>query len=168
MNDSAGTCALETDASLLGRLTRGDVSALEMLMHRYSDRIYRLALGITRNAADAEEVTQDVLITLARKGGTFEGRAQTPESQLLTRELQAIVRHVVDCLPASYRIVVLLRDVEGLSNDEVAEAVGESVSAVKSRLHRARMALREALTGHFGSPPERREERAVDRAASPR
>jgi RNA polymerase sigma-70 factor (ECF subfamily) len=47
--------------------------------------------------------------------------------------------------------VVLLRDIEGLSNDEVAEAVGESVSAVKSRLHRARMALREALTQYFGA-----------------
>jgi RNA polymerase sigma-70 factor, ECF subfamily len=51
--------------------------------------------------------------------------------------------------------VLLLRDVEGLSNEEVAEIVGESVPAVKSRLHRARLAVREQLARHLG-PRDRR------------
>ena len=45
-----------------------------------------------------------------------------------------------------YRIVLILRDVEELSSEEVSQIVGESVASVKSRLHRARMALREQLT----------------------
>lgn len=53
-------------------------------------------------------------------------------------------------MPDQYRAVLVLRDVEGLSNEEVAEVVGDSVAAVKSRLHRPRMALREKLTRHLG------------------
>ena len=52
----------------------------------------------------------------------------------------------VERLPDGYRAVVLLRDLEGLSNEEVAEVLGETVASVKSRLHRARMAPREQLT----------------------
>ena len=49
-------------------------------------------------------------------------------------------------LPEAYQVVVLLKDMEELSNEEVAEILGESVAAVKSRLHRARMAIREQVT----------------------
>jgi RNA polymerase sigma-70 factor (ECF subfamily) len=49
-------------------------------------------------------------------------------------------------LPDRYRVVLLLRDLEGLSNEETAEILGDSVPSVKSRLHRARMALREQIT----------------------
>src|SRR2546427_9957676 len=49
-------------------------------------------------------------------------------------------------LPDGYRAVLVLRDVDGLSTEESADALGESVSSVKSRLHRARMALREVIT----------------------
>ena len=54
-------------------------------------------------------------------------------------------------MPEHYRAILVLRDVEELSNEEVAEALGESVASVKSRLHRARMALREVLTRRLGS-----------------
>ncbi len=46
--------------------------------------------------------------------------------------------------------MLILRDVEELSNEEVAAVIGESLASVKSRLHRARMALREQLTRHLG------------------
>ena len=52
----------------------------------------------------------------------------------------------IDRLPAQYRAVLMLRDVEECSNEEVAETLGETFASVKSRLHRARMALREMLT----------------------
>ena len=52
-----------------------------------------------------------------------------------------------DSLPEHYRAVLVLRGVEELSTEEV---IGESVASVKSRRHRARMALREQLTGHLG------------------
>jgi RNA polymerase sigma-70 factor, ECF subfamily len=56
-------------------------------------------------------------------------------------------------IPDQYRTVLVLRDIEELSNEEVAEIVGESLAAVKSPLHRARMALREQLTKYFGRQP---------------
>jgi RNA polymerase sigma-70 factor (ECF subfamily) len=195
------------DLALLSAVQAGDVAALEMLMGRYAGSVYRLAHGITRNAADAEEVVQDVFLTIVRKGSGFEGRAAlgswiyrvaantalnkrrgkrsevetpledhlpaftddghragdraylladwsaTPDRVLLAGEARATLEAALDALPAHYRAVLVLRDVEELSNEEVAEAMGESVATVKSRLHRARMALREQLTRRLGPRP---------------
>jgi RNA polymerase sigma-70 factor (ECF subfamily) len=181
------------------------MDALDGLIERHSGRVYRLALGITRNCADAEEIVQDVLVTLVQKGHTFEGRSavsswihritvnaalakrrarrverevsldamlptfqadghragdpaffrldwsQTPEGELLSQETRAAVRAAIDRLPDLYRVVLILRDIEGLSNEEVATAICDTVGAVKSRLHRARMALREILTHFFAA-----------------
>lgn len=63
------------ETRVLARLRRGDVAALGALMDRWAPRLYRVACGITRSDADAEEVVQDVFLALARKGDTFEGRA---------------------------------------------------------------------------------------------
>src|SRR5947208_2059379 len=60
---------------LLKDAAGGDASALEALMSRYGSRVYRLAHGITRNSADAEEIVQDVFLQMVRKGGAFEGSA---------------------------------------------------------------------------------------------
>jgi RNA polymerase sigma-70 factor, ECF subfamily len=60
-------------------------------------------------------------------------------------ELRAELRRAIGRLPPECRTVVVMRDVEGMSNAEVAEALGMSVLAVKSRLHRARLFLRECL-----------------------
>ena len=76
--------------------------------------------------------------------------SDTPEEELLSRETRAIVSRALDALPDHYRAVLVLRDVESLSSEETAAALGDSVASVKSRLHRARMALREVLTRHFG------------------
>lgn len=192
------------DLRLLERLRAGDGAALETLMAQFSNRVYRLAYGITRNAADAEEVVQDVFLTVCRKSDSFEGRAalgswiyrvtanaalnkrrgkrqeletsleeqlprfkedghregdrawvladwsQNPERALLSGETRAVLGRALDALPEHYRAVLALRDVDELSNEETAEILGESVASVKSRLHRARMALREQLTRHLG------------------
>ena len=69
----------------------------------------------------------------------------SPESVASDSELSRALREVLDGLPEDYREVIVLRDVEGLTAPEAAEAVGLSVDALKSRLHRARSALREAL-----------------------
>jgi RNA polymerase sigma-70 factor (ECF subfamily) len=197
---------VDTEATLAERLRAGDAGALEDLMERFAPRVYRLAMGITRNQPDAEEVVQDVFLNLFRKAGMFEGRAalgtwvyritvntalikrrgkrfqmevhledhlptfddsghregdraflladwsESPEAALLSKETRALVRRLIDGLPDGYRVVLLLKDVEELSCEEVAEVVGESVAAVKSRLHRARMALREQLTRALAPP----------------
>jgi len=68
-----------------------------------------------------------------------------PDAVAMTGELGQQVRAAIDQLPEPYRVVVLLRDVEELPMEEVMEATGLSEPALKSRLHRARLALREAL-----------------------
>lgn len=66
---------IDAEASLIDRLRSGDGTALEELMAEFSPRVYRLAYGITRNGADAEEVVQDVFLSVFRKIGGFESRA---------------------------------------------------------------------------------------------
>jgi RNA polymerase sigma-70 factor (ECF subfamily) len=194
-----------SDGDLFERLRIGDAGALEPLMERFAGRVYRVAAGICRSTPDAEEVVQDVFLTLFRKAGSFEGRAalgtwlyriavnlalnkrrgkrneveepiedllpafkedghrqgdrsflladwsQMPDEALLSREGREIISAAVNRLPPHYRAVLLLRDVEELSIEEVSEIIGESIASVKSRLHRARMALRELLTGTYAS-----------------
>lgn len=71
--------------------------------------------------------------------------AQNPEVIYKRKQIQETVQKALAELPEAYRSVVFLRDVEGLSNKEVAEILKISVSAVKSRLHRGRLFLREKL-----------------------
>src|SRR5438128_3462732 len=64
-----------SENTLVDRLRGGDTGVLEVLMERYASRVFRVARGITRTDADAEEVVQDVFLTIARKIERFEGRA---------------------------------------------------------------------------------------------
>jgi RNA polymerase sigma-70 factor (ECF subfamily) len=72
-----------------------------------------------------------------------------PEQQYERAELEAILRDAVKALPPSFRTVFYLRDVEGLSTEETADLLNISVGAVKARLFRARMRLREELSKIF-------------------
>ncbi len=77
----------------------------------------------------------------------------TPEQTLLGREVRETVAAALDQLEPEAREVIVLRDIEGLTAAEVAEVTGLSVPAVKSRLHRARAALREHLLAWVGGEP---------------
>ena len=57
----------------------------------------------------------------------------------------------IDELPEDYRIVLILRDIEGLDTDETAQVLGDSPGAIKTRLHRARQALRTLLEQEWGA-----------------
>jgi RNA polymerase sigma-70 factor (ECF subfamily) len=72
-----------------------------------------------------------------------------PEQQYTQAELRDILTKTIQGLPATFRTVFVLRDVEGLSTEETAEALELSVPAVKSRLLRARLQLRERLNRYF-------------------
>jgi RNA polymerase sigma-70 factor (ECF subfamily) len=74
---------------------------------------------------------------------------ETPEQRYSQEELRTILDSAVDQLAPIYRTVFMHRDVEELSTEETAEALGLSIPAVKSRLLRARLQLRETLTRHF-------------------
>ena len=69
--------------------------------------------------------------------------------QMLRRELKQLIDRAVAGLPAIYRDVFFLADIEGLSNDQVGRLLRLSLPAVKSRLHRARSMIRGALAPHF-------------------
>jgi RNA polymerase sigma-70 factor (ECF subfamily) len=75
-----------------------------------------------------------------------------PEQLYKQGELREILTKTINGLPASFRTVFVLRDVEGLSTEETAEALGLSIPAVKSRLLRARLQLRERLNKYFKKP----------------
>jgi RNA polymerase sigma factor (sigma-70 family) len=72
-----------------------------------------------------------------------------PETNLQQQESCALVRDCVNQLPENYRTVLLLRDIEGLDTQETAQLLGTSLAVVKTRLHRARQALRTLLDPYF-------------------
>jgi RNA polymerase sigma-70 factor (ECF subfamily) len=72
-----------------------------------------------------------------------------PEQMYNQAELKDILGKTIQGLPAGFRTVFVLRDVEGLSTEETAEALDLSIPAVKSRLLRARLQLRERLNKYF-------------------
>ena len=75
--------------------------------------------------------------------------AKLPDQELIDRELQDQLRHAIAELPETYRAVVLLRDVEELSTQETADVLDLSLDVVKTRLHRARLAIRQKLDAHL-------------------
>ena len=82
--------------------------------------------------------------------------APGPVEQLLNRETQQAMNQAIESLPPEFRQVFVLRDIEELSNSEVAEILDLSVAAVKSRLHRARLKVRDRLAPFFSESNSRR------------
>jgi len=194
------TDSVQDDRELMTRAQAGDMSAFEALVSRHEDKVYGLALRMTRSEADAAEITQDTFLSAYQHLSEFRGEAafgswvhriaannalmrlrrqkvldivsdeitgpeftergslaELPDSdwskraddKVLDDELGRAIRAATDALPEGYREVFLLKDVEGLSYEEISEMVGISIPAVKSRLHRARLALREAIDAFF-------------------
>ncbi len=190
-----------SDRELLVAAKEGDYSSFEALVRRYHARIYRLALGMTKDRHEAEEVVQDTFLRIHRGLRSFrqdsspgswifriaansalmslrakrrkpqlsleelpceESSARRaplwpsgdwmrqPEEKLLEKEVTSRMEAAIAELPQKYRLVLLLRDVEGLSNDEVAQTLGLTLPTVKARLHRSRMFVRDALNRYFG------------------
>lgn len=184
----------DKDAPLIERIIAGDQAAFTELVRRYEGKVYQLALRLTGNQMDANDVIQEVFLSVYQKlhtfrgqaafsswlyritanasfaklnqrkraaavsiddvmpavegqspGGTFSEWSQKPDTILFNKEARAALEKAINDLPEEFRTVVILRDVENQSNQEVAEILNLSVAAVKSRLHRARLALRRTL-----------------------
>jgi RNA polymerase sigma-70 factor (ECF subfamily) len=201
-----------TDAGLLRRVMAGDEDAFSLLYKRRHPSIYRFALYMSGNAAVAEDVTQEVFMTLIRDPKRFDATRGTLPGFLLgiarnhlrkrweqDRRLVALVvdadelgpggwgngawgngvsahgsrngnsighyaqptgrdefatienvsrvRQAIKTLPENYREVVVLCELEEMSYEEAAAALGCPVGTVRSRLHRARAILLEKLRG---------------------
>src|SRR5882672_498787 len=176
-----------SDKDLVKRLRAADAGAAEALVNTYGARAYRVAVRITGNEADAEEVMQDALWTVVRRVEMFTGDAalgtwihritanaaydklrrrgrrqhevswdDLPPASLgqlqpvddqsangvdlaVQTELRTMVTAAIDELPAEYRIVFVLHNVDGMSNPDIAAILDLTVPAVKSRLHLARL-----------------------------
>jgi RNA polymerase sigma-70 factor (ECF subfamily) len=75
--------------------------------------------------------------------------SKRPDEQLQSGELKQHIEMALDHLPEILRLVFVLRDVEGMSTEETAEILDITIPTVKTRLHRARLALREAISRYF-------------------
>jgi RNA polymerase sigma-70 factor, ECF subfamily len=188
--------APEPTRALLEAARRGDARALDRLIAAHQDRIYRFGLKMCRDPADAEDVLQETLLSMARGIDAFredaalstwlytiarshcikkrrrskfapdavhslEGEAhpeardvaddgRSPDDALAAKRVEDALEAAIDALAPKYREVLILRDVEGLTAPEVANVLGISAAAVKSRLHRARRAVRDAVAPRLG------------------
>lgn len=121
----------------------------------FSTWVYRIAtnhaLMKLRKKQPHEVALDEVTIPTHEelKGRTISDWPLDPKEALLRGELRGVLESAIRKLPPLYRAVVLLRDVEESSTEETALALGITEGAVKTRLHRARIFLREALAPYF-------------------
>lgn len=73
--------------------------------------------------------------------------AGRPDERMLVAERQAVVRRALESLPDDFRTVIVLKEIEGLKYEQIADLVGVPVGTIRSRLHRAREELRQRLAG---------------------
>lgn len=105
-----------------------------------NEALARIRPRALRLADDMDETIMDRL----------ESPRPDPEQELLASELKNVVESEIAALPASYRSVLMLREVEGLSTAETAECLGVNEDLIKTRLHRARTILRDNLYRRAG------------------
>jgi RNA polymerase sigma-70 factor, ECF subfamily len=106
----------------------------------------------TRRQKSAEIAMEDVLPSLDGDGRHFEPMddwSNRVDEQALQGELRRVLQQAIDGLPADYRTALVLHDVEGLSNPDIAEALNISLPAVKSRVHRSRLFVRKQLADYL-------------------
>jgi RNA polymerase sigma-70 factor (ECF subfamily) len=106
----------------------------------------------SRRAKSAEISLEDVLPSLDEEGRHFEPMddwSPRVDEQALQGELRGVLEEAIAALPPDYRTAVVLHDIEGLSNPDIAEALGISLPAVKSRIHRSRLFLRQRLSDYL-------------------
>jgi len=107
----------------------------------------------SRKSHSHEIGLDDVLPALDSQGIHFEPMSdwsKRVDDQALQNELRGVLETAIDALPPDYRTALVLHDVEGLSNPDIADALGVSLPAVKSRVHRSRLVLRQRLAEYMG------------------
>lgn len=188
------------DRRLVRRLKQGDERAFQELVHTYQDRIFGLVYRMIGNRQEAEDIAQEVFISVYRGIGNYrgEGRFYTwlyriasntcknrikylagrkfhrssdidetpaahmkgedggpvvalqsvvhgPEATVLGNRLERAVQEEIAQLEPEHRLLIVLRDIQGLSYQEILTITGLQEGTLKSRLHRARVALKERL-----------------------
>lgn len=184
------------DSELTRRARDRDEAAIRVLMQRYNRRLFRIARGVLRNDAEAEDVVQEAYVRAFTRLAEFRGEssfgtwisriaynealgrlrrqrpttelsaidnmkhadiipfpcmtvATDPERNMAQREVQKLLEKAIDDLPEDFRSVLISRAVEGLSIEDTAVVLGIKPQTVKTRLHRARKLLHDALDRHL-------------------
>ena len=129
-------------------------SRLSTWMHRI---VVNAALMRLRKQSRKKEVSIEDLLPRYKDDGhrleIGEPWTERGEDVAMREELRQIVRQAIDRLPDNYRNVLMLRDIEQLDTAQAAKMLDISVNATKTRLHRARLALREMLDPHMQGGP---------------
>jgi len=183
-----------TDVELVQAARAGDPAAFHALVDRYAHSLFALAVSLSDNTADAEDLVQETFTGAFRGLGGFQGRAsvKTWLSRILVRQAARHLRYArrrkatfipleatsesslgvasshprpggqagadvrmdvmaaIRSLSPEHQGVIVLRELEGLSYDEMAEVLQIPRGTVESRLFRARRALQEQLKEYFG------------------
>ena len=143
---------------------RSDDDVEDAMQQAYLDA-YRNLRQFAGNAQFSTWLTRiavnEALARLRKRGRAFgtgedeviariESSRPSPEQEAVTSELRRVVETEIEALPDTYRLVLVLRDVEGLSTAEAAETLAVTEDVVKTRLHRARTMLRDNLYRRAG------------------
>ncbi len=187
----------EPERQLLRRLRERDERAFRELISEHRDRVFNITFRMLGNRAEAEDVAQEVFITVFKTIDTFREEAKfstwlyrvtvnhcknrikylarrhdrdrdeldetahsgngvnasppltrAPDRAVEGAQMEVLLQEAVATLDEEHRIVVVLRDIEDLSIEEICDITGLPDGTVKSRLHRARLALRKKLQRH--------------------
>jgi len=150
--DEANDCAQETFINAFKSLKKFRFESA------FSTWLYRIAVNNCKNRLrSVEKKYQGKMLSLntgpnpGEKNSTFEIRDESPlpDNGLEKKERSVWIQTAVNSLPPEQKMVVILRDMEGLSYEEIAETTGLALGTVKSRLARGRMELKNKLMKVF-------------------
>ena len=187
---------MTAERQLLRRLRERDERAFRELVEAHRNTVFNLTFRMLGNRAEAEDVAQEVFITVFKTIDQFReeskfstwlyrvtvnhcknrikylarrhdrdrdeldetnqaatdgapARARAPDRALEGAQLELLMQDAINTLDDEHRVLVVLRDVEDLTIEEICEITGLPDGTVKSRLHRARLALRKKLQRHL-------------------
>lgn len=183
----------QRDKRLVKRLKARDERAFRVFVDRHQDDVFNLVYRMLGSREEAEDVSQEVFVTVFKKIDSFRGQSrlstwlyriavnhaknrlkylarrkidqretfdylteieisrtrpgtfEQPEALAIGREVEVMLQKAIAQIDQDHRLIILLRDAHHLSYDEITEITGLPMGTVKSRLHRARASLRQAL-----------------------
>lgn len=191
---------IRDEQTLIRRLKARDEHAFRAFVQQYQDKVFNLVFRMLGDAQEAEDLSQEVFITVFKSIDSFRGDAQfstwlyriavnhcknrfkymkrrargrtqtledvhegamndnplqgrlpRPDNMALGKELESVVQRAIAALDEEHRVLIILRDIEHMPYGEIATITGLNAGTVKSRLHRARVALKDKVRRSYGS-----------------